>query len=77
MPRFDASSTSGIGVREAMIVVLLRSRLGSADALVVAAASRGILIAVELAAAAVGFLLLGRPRSHRTGHLPRPSRSSR
>lgn len=50
----------GIGVREAMLVAILHSRLGAADALVLAAVSRGILTVVDLAAAAGGVLLLRR-----------------
>jgi glycosyltransferase 2 family protein len=52
----------GIGVREAILVVLLRGRLGSADALVVAAAFRGVLTLVDLAAAGTGVLLVRRWR---------------
>src|SRR5436190_915077 len=36
----------GLGVREAVLVALLRPRLGTADALLVAAASRGVLTIV-------------------------------
>jgi len=48
----------GIGVREAMLVAILHGRLGSADALVLAAVSRGILTLVDLLAAGVGVLLI-------------------
>jgi glycosyltransferase 2 family protein len=48
----------GVGVREAVLVGLLRGRIGSADALVVAAASRVVLTFVDLIGAAVGFLVL-------------------
>lgn len=51
----------GLGVREALIVLLLHRRLGSADALVVAAAYRGILTTVDLLAATVAFAV-GRAR---------------
>lgn len=53
----------GIGVREAMLVAILHGRLGSADALVLAAVSRGLLTAVDLAAAGAGVLLLRRAAS--------------
>jgi hypothetical protein len=54
----------GIGVREAVLVALLSSRIGAADALVVAAVSRLILILVDvlLAGAATATLRRGRPR---------------
>jgi uncharacterized membrane protein YbhN (UPF0104 family) len=45
----------GIGVREAVIVALLGSRLGQADAIVLAATSRIVLTAVDLAAGAASF----------------------
>jgi uncharacterized membrane protein YbhN (UPF0104 family) len=48
----------GLGVREAVLVALLSSRLGAADALVVAAASRLSLILVDVVLAGFGFLLL-------------------
>lgn len=48
----------GIGVREAVLVGLLHSRLGSADALAVAAASRGVMTLIDGVLATVGFLLL-------------------
>ena len=48
----------GIGVREAVLVGLLRGKIGSADALVVAAASRLVLTFVDLVGAAVGYLVL-------------------
>jgi len=48
----------GLGVREAMLVAILHGRLGSADALVLAAVSRGILTLVDLLAAGVGVLLI-------------------
>jgi hypothetical protein len=55
----------GLGVREAVLVAILRSKIGSADALVLAAASRAILAAVDLGLAATGLLLVrgesGRP----------------
>jgi uncharacterized membrane protein YbhN (UPF0104 family) len=48
----------GIGVREAVLVALLRGKIGSADALVVAAASRGVLTSADLLGAAVGRVIL-------------------
>jgi hypothetical protein len=53
-----AYAPSGIGVREAMLVAILHGRIGSADALVIAAASRALLTLVDLGAAGVGMLLL-------------------
>jgi glycosyltransferase 2 family protein len=44
----------GFGVREALLVALLQTRLGTADALVLAAASRLLLTLVDLATAAAG-----------------------
>jgi uncharacterized membrane protein YbhN (UPF0104 family) len=52
---------AGLGVREAVLVALLRGRLGSADAVVLAAAFRGVLTLVDIGAALLGFLL-GRGR---------------
>jgi glycosyltransferase 2 family protein len=52
----------GIGVREAVLVAALRGKLGSSDALVVAAVSRGLLTFVDVAAAAVGFALTRKAR---------------
>jgi hypothetical protein len=52
----------GLGVREAVLVALLRSRIGAADALVVAAASRLILILVDLALAGIATAALRRAR---------------
>jgi len=72
----------GLGVREAMLVALLHSRIGSADALVVAAASRGVLTLRDLIAAAVGFVALRRirpasPSSGRADVQVHPFESSR
>ena len=50
----------GLGVREAVLVVLLRGRLGSADALLVATASRGVFTVVDLIAAGAGAVALKR-----------------
>jgi hypothetical protein len=53
----------GIGVREAVLVAFLAGRIGAADALVIAAASRLILILVDvlLAGIATAALRRGRP----------------
>jgi glycosyltransferase 2 family protein len=45
----------GIGVREAVIAALLSGRLGQADAIVLAATSRIVLSAIDLAAGAASF----------------------
>jgi uncharacterized membrane protein YbhN (UPF0104 family) len=50
----------GLGVREAVLVALLRGRIGSADALVLAAASRAVLAFVDVVLAGSGALLLRR-----------------
>jgi uncharacterized membrane protein YbhN (UPF0104 family) len=50
----------GLGVREAVLVALLRGRIGSADALVLAAASRAVLAFVDVVLAGYGVLLLRR-----------------
>jgi uncharacterized membrane protein YbhN (UPF0104 family) len=54
----------GLGVREAVLVALLRGRLGTADAVLLAAASRVLLTLVDVVGAFVGSLLLRgvRPR---------------
>jgi uncharacterized membrane protein YbhN (UPF0104 family) len=61
---FAVYAPGGLGVREAVIVALLSSHIGAADALVVAAASRLILVIVDvaLAGAATAMLRHGRPR---------------
>ena len=67
----------GLGVREAMVVVLLRGKIGAADALVVAAASRAVFTIVDCVAAAVGVVLLRRYRSASTnGSLPTDVRTA-
>jgi glycosyltransferase 2 family protein len=45
----------GLGVREAVLVALLRGRLGIADALAVAAVSRAVVTLVDLVLAGAGF----------------------
>ena len=50
----------GLGVREAVLVAILRGRIGSADALVLAAASRAVLAFVDVVLAGVGVLILRR-----------------
>lgn len=54
----------GLGVREAVLVALLSSRIGAANALVIAAASRLIFILVDVALAGIATAALrrGRPR---------------
>lgn len=46
----------GLGVREAVIVAMLRSRLGTADALVLAAASRGVFTLADVLTAGGGAI---------------------
>jgi glycosyltransferase 2 family protein len=53
----------GLGVREAVLVALLSSRIGTADALVVAAASRLILILVDVVLAGIATAALRRGRA--------------
>ena len=48
----------GIGVREAVLVALLQSRIGSADALVVAAVSRLVLIVTDVTFAGIGTVIM-------------------
>ncbi len=50
----------GLGVREAMLVAILRSRIGSADAVLVAVASRAVFTLVDLSTAGVAFVVLRR-----------------
>jgi glycosyltransferase 2 family protein len=52
----------GLGVREAVLVAFLHGRIGAGDALVVAAASRLILIAVDLALAGISTAVMRRAR---------------
>jgi uncharacterized membrane protein YbhN (UPF0104 family) len=52
----------GLGVREAVLAALLSSRFGAADALVVAAASRLILIIVDVALAGIATAAIRRSR---------------
>ena len=51
----------GIGVREAILVAILAPRIGSADALVIAAASRVVFTLADLIAAGLSLPLLRRP----------------
>jgi uncharacterized membrane protein YbhN (UPF0104 family) len=67
----------GFGVREALIVALLRSRLGTADALVLAASSRLLLTIVDLTTAAVGVVLLRRRRLVSAGEYHEPDSARR
>lgn len=53
----------GVGVREAVLVALLRDKLGSADALVLAVASRLIFAVIDVTAAGVGIWMLRGSRS--------------
>lgn len=53
----------GLGVREAVLVALLAGRIGAADALVVAAASRLILIFVDVVLAGLATVALRRGRA--------------
>ncbi len=57
----------GIGVREAVLTGLLHARIGTADAVLVAATSRIVLTVVDIGAAAVGVFLLRKPRSPESG----------
>jgi glycosyltransferase 2 family protein len=57
----------GIGVREAVIAALLSSRLGQADAIVLAATSRIILTAIDLVA---GAAAIGLPTLRRSDRRP-------
>ena len=50
----------GLGVREAVLVALLRGRLGVADALVLAAASRVVFVVADVALAGVGAAIAHR-----------------
>jgi uncharacterized membrane protein YbhN (UPF0104 family) len=66
----------GLGVREAVLVALLRPRLGTADALLLAAVSRGMLTIVDVGTAAAGALVLRRPSTSRTTEPPEGMRRS-
>lgn len=58
----------GLGVREAVLVALLSGRIGAADALVVAAASRFALILIDVGFAALGTVIVrGRARLNPVG----------
>lgn len=59
---FAVYAPGGLGVREAVLVALLSSRIGAADALVVAAASRLILIVVDVALAGIATATIRRGR---------------
>jgi glycosyltransferase 2 family protein len=60
----------GLGVREAILVALLHGRIGSADAVIVAAASRGVLTLADLLTAGVGLVALRRLRSQGSSSPP-------
>lgn len=53
----------GIGVREAVLVALLSNRIGTADAFVVAVASRLILVLVDLTLAGIAVATMRRRRT--------------
>lgn len=59
---FAVYAPGGLGVREAVLVALLSSRIGAADALVVAAASRLMLIVVDVALAGIATATIRRGR---------------
>lgn len=59
---FAVYAPGGLGVREAVIVALLSGHIGAADALVVAATSRLILILVDVALAGVATAALRHDR---------------
>jgi uncharacterized membrane protein YbhN (UPF0104 family) len=63
---FAIYAPGGLGVREAMLVLLLRGRLGAADALVVAAGSRAVFTIIDCTAAAIGVGLLRLKRNAST-----------
>jgi uncharacterized membrane protein YbhN (UPF0104 family) len=52
----------GVGVREAVIVAMLSSRLGEANAIVLAASSRVVLTAIDLVAGGLSIAVSLRPR---------------
>jgi uncharacterized membrane protein YbhN (UPF0104 family) len=54
----------GLGVREAVLVALLSGRIGAADALIVAAASRLMLVLVDVVLAGVATAAMRRGRPH-------------
>jgi uncharacterized membrane protein YbhN (UPF0104 family) len=67
----------GLGVREAVLVAILRSKIGVNDAVVLAAVSRALFTVVDVALAGVGALLLRRVGESRTAAVvhPPPGRS--
>jgi glycosyltransferase 2 family protein len=67
----------GLGVREAVLVALLRSRTGTADAVLLAVASRALLTVVDLVAGACGALVLRRIRKTRPVEEQAEDQSSR
>lgn len=60
----------GLGVREAILVALLRQKVGTADAVMVAVAFRALLTIVDVGAATAGALVL---RGGRSSARPAPS----
>jgi glycosyltransferase 2 family protein len=62
----------GLGVREAVLVAILRSRTGSADALVLATVSRAVLAFVDVILAGGGLVLLRRGVSRPPAEIGRP-----
>ena len=60
----------GLGVREAVLVALLHGRIGAADALVVAAASRLVLVLADVLLAAVSTAALRRRGPRLTSPAP-------
>jgi glycosyltransferase 2 family protein len=62
----------GLGIREAILVALLRSRLGTADAVVLAVVFRGVLTVVDVGTAAAAALVLRYGSRSRTAGSPGP-----
>jgi len=62
----------GLGIREAILVALLRSRLGTADAVVLALVFRAVLTVVDVGTAAVAALVLRYGSRSRTAGSPGP-----
>jgi hypothetical protein len=62
----------GLGVREAVLVAILRSKIGVEDAVVLAAISRALLTVVDVALAGIGALLLRRLGQSRTAAVVHP-----
>jgi hypothetical protein len=62
---FAVYAPGGLGVREALLVLLLHGRIGAPEALLLAGVSRAMLTTIDVVAAGAGFISLRAAARHR------------